>query len=476
MSLKSWVLDRVNRMNALVGRADLAPRDSGDDAFATTAAPPETLPGDLEHLGVYAALVRAVREELEHFVIGALRLHLAIADRDRFTLTSIGVRCPDDGEARALLSQFMREFKPEQVKRYLAREVIAGLPNASAIDLSQFAGLFDAGGSDDAHDYRELILALRGDAPPSGPAAYQVSIVGRWTEQDAHAGAAPAAVHSAGTPATPLAGLRWEFEVEDSAGRRRVVLQAVVPGRRYLVGKGEGCDIRLDGTYTSRRHAELWLDGGAWWVADAGSTNGLRLELPGGRVLRLAASSQEGPARLEDGAQLVLSGLAVGGAAVLPALLLRPSWAARVTPIAGGMAGGMAGSVAGGVPSSSTPVTPVLPVRGAEGALVLMAELASGERRLELRSGALPITVGRSRHQQLVVDRAHESVSGHHLDIVELDDAGAQVVVHGDNGVTVEGVAYPAGASFRWKVGDTMVLGPAAEGERECTLRLARRT
>jgi hypothetical protein len=118
----------------------------------------------------------------------------------------------------------------------------------------------------------------------------------------------------------------------------------------------------------------------------------------------------------------------------------------------------------------------VLPVRGAEGALVLMAELASGERRMELRAGALPITVGRSRHQQLVVDRAHESVSGHHLDIVELDDAGAQVVVHGDNGVTVEGVAYPAGASFRWKVGDTMVLGPAAEGERECTLRLARRT
>ena len=462
MSLKSWVLDRVHRMNELVGRADLAPRD-GTESFATTASPPETLPGDLEHLGVYGALVRAVREELEHFVIGALRLHLAIADHDRFMLTSIGVRCPDDGEARALLSQFMREFKPEQVKRYLAREVIAGLPNASAIDLSQFAGLFDADGNDETHDYRELILALRGDAPPSGPAAYQVSIVGRWTEQDAHAGAAPAAVPSVGTPATPLAGLRCEFEVEDSAGRRRVVLQSVVPGRRYLVGKGEGCDIRLDGTYTSRRHAELWLDGGAWWVADAGSTNGLRLELPGGRVQRLAAGLQEGPARLEEGARLVLSAHAEGGSADYPALMLRPSAAARVTPIAGG------------VPSSPTPITPVLPSRGAEGALVLMAEQACGERRLELRAGALPVTVGRSRHQQLVIDRAHEEVSGHHLDIVELDDAGAQVVVHGDNGVIVEGVAYPAGARFRWKVGDTMVLGPTRQGEHDCTLRLARK-
>ncbi len=461
MSLKSWVLERVHRMNELVGRADLAPRDSVPP-FASTVAPPESVPADLEHLGVYAALVRAVREELEHFVIGALRLHLAIADRDRFMLTSIGVRCPDDGEARALLAQFMREFKPEQVKRYLAREVIAGLPNASAIDLTQFAGLFDADGNDEGHDYRELILALRGDAPPSDSAAYQVSIVGRWSEQDAHAPVPPPAAQAIGTPATPLAGLRCEFEVEDTAGRRRVVLQSVVPGRRYLIGKGEGCDIRVDGTYTSRRHAELWLDGGVWWVADAGSTNGMRLELPGARVQRLAAGAQDGPARLEDGARVVLSAHAEGAASDYPALMLRASSAARVTPIAGG------------VVSPPTPVTPVLPSRGVEGALLLLAHQASGERRLELRPGALPVTVGRSRHQQLVVDRAHEAVSGHHLDIVELDEAGAQVVVHGDNGVMVEGVAYPAGARFRWKVGDTMVLGPARQGEGECTLRLAR--
>lgn len=461
MSLKSWVLERVHQMHDLVGRADLAPRDSV--APSTTASPPDGQPADLEHLGIYAALVRAVREELEHFVIGALRLHLAIADRDRFMLTSIGVRCPDDGEARALLAQFMREFKPEQVKRYLAREVIAGLPNASAIDLSQFAGLFDADGNDEAHDYRELILALRGDAPPSGAAAYQVSIVGRWSELESHAGTPPPAVQSVGTPATPLAGLRCEFEVEDAAGRRRVVLQSVVPGRRYLIGKGEGCDIRLDGTYTSRRHGELWLDGGAWWVADAGSTNGMRIELPGTRVQRLAASAHDAPVRLEDGARLVLSAHAEGTAADYPALMLRPSAAARVTPIAGGVA------------SPPTPITPVLPARNAEGALVLTARLASGERRLELQPGALPVAVGRSRHQQLVVDRDHEAVSGHHLDIVELDDAGAQVVVHGDNGVIVEGVAYPPGARFRWKVGDTMVLGPPEQGERECTLTLARR-
>jgi hypothetical protein len=38
-----------------------------------------------------------------------------------------------------------------------------------------------------------------------------------------------------------MAGQRCEFELEDADGRRRVVLQSVVPGRRYVVGKGETC-------------------------------------------------------------------------------------------------------------------------------------------------------------------------------------------------------------------------------------------
>ena len=106
--------------------------------------------------------------------------------------------------------------------------------------------------------------------------------------------------------------------------------------------------------------------------------------------------------------------------------------------------------------------------------MTLTARLASGEQRLELHAGALPFAVGRSRNQQLVIDRIHEVVSGHHLDIVEVDASSAQVVVQGDNGVVVEGIAYPPGTRFRWKVGDTMVLGPALHGEPECTLTLSR--
>ena len=68
-------------------------------------------------------------------------------------------------------------------------------------------------------------------------------MVGRWSEIDAvraSAGGSPSAQgqHPGATPSTPMAGQRSEFDVHDADGRRRIVLQAVVPGRRYLIGKG----------------------------------------------------------------------------------------------------------------------------------------------------------------------------------------------------------------------------------------------
>lgn len=475
MSLKSWVLDRVHRINALHGRADLPPRDSGmltPDVGPQTQAPDSRL-SESEHLGPYAALIAAVRDELEHFVVSHVRLHLAIADHDRFVLTSIGVDCPGGGDARALLQQFMREFKPEQVKRYLAREVIAGLPNASAIDLSQFAGLIDLQAREDEDDdeYADLIDALRGAAATPAARPYQVSVAGRWTELESPvrpvAPAAGAPRSGGSTPTTPLAGQRCEFDVEDADGRRRVVLQSVVAGRRYMVGKGETSDLRVNGTYTSRRHAELWQEQGHWWIADAGSTNGLRVEWPTGSVERSGGPESNGSSaaiRLLDGARIVLSAQAQGPAGDYPSIALRaPNAPARVTPIAG---------VAS---APKTALTPILLSRPTEGLLTLTARLASGERTLELRAAMLPITIGRSRTQQLVIDRVHEAVSGHHLDIVELDEAGAQVLVHGDNGVVVDGVPHPVGARFRWKPGQAMVLGAGLHDHPACTLVLARR-
>ena len=202
-----------------------------------------------------------------------MRLHLAIAERDRFLLTAIGIGCETSDEARRLLQQFVREFKPEQVKRYLAREVIGGLPNAAAIDLSQFAGLFDADAARLAEEeaeggeYRELLEALRARPAAGALPGYRGQrdgSLGRARRRSAHRRDRPVAGAGVVT-GTALAGQRCEFDVEDGSGRRRVVLHGVLPGRRYVVGNSEGADIRVEGTFASRRHAEIWLENGGWW-------------------------------------------------------------------------------------------------------------------------------------------------------------------------------------------------------------------
>ena len=107
--------------------------------------------------------------------------------------------------------------------------------------------------------------------------------------------------------------------------------------------------------------------------------------------------------------------------------------------------------------------------------MVVTVHMASGERTVEIPVEPQPFRIGRSRSQGLVIDWAHEDVSGHHVDIVELDDEGAKVVVHGDNGVSVAGITHARGSQFRWQRGEKMYLGRMIGGEPECTLTLSRR-
>jgi hypothetical protein len=254
MPLKNWILQRMNRMNAVAGRPDLAyraPRSAAaglrepslrDGAASVDAA----LPGPA-HLGAYAPLIGAIRDELQHFVSSQLRLHLAIAERDRYLLTSIDVECIDGSDGADLLARFAREFTPEQIKRFLARDVIAHLPNASAIDLSQFGGLNaaqePARQSADEDAYAELLVQLRSSTPSESPRSFDVALVGRWTDSDPVA----ASRATGAAPRTPLAGSRVELDIEDANGHRHVALSAVVANRRYSIGKGDGCDIAVDG-------------------------------------------------------------------------------------------------------------------------------------------------------------------------------------------------------------------------------------
>jgi hypothetical protein len=70
------------------------------------------------------------------------------------------------------------------------------------------------------------------------------------------------------------------------AGRR-----LPLPPRGATIGRSRDCDIVLDDTGISRRHAEIRPSGDGWTVTDLGSTNGMQLN---GRTVRGAHPLQAG--------------------------------------------------------------------------------------------------------------------------------------------------------------------------------------
>src|SRR3954468_8071871 len=53
--------------------------------------------------------------------------------------------------------------------------------------------------------------------------------------------------------------------------------RTVLSGSRVTIGRSRDCDVTLEDANVSRRHAELRREGGAWVVADLGSTNGVKI-------------------------------------------------------------------------------------------------------------------------------------------------------------------------------------------------------
>src|SRR5437899_4810253 len=114
MAVKRWMLGKVNAGS----RRDLPSheRDAarGDAPGAARLREPSVGaldhgPGTIdeaEHLGPYASLIGAIRSELEQFATSQLRLHLAIAERDRYLLTSIELECEGNDHERELLRRF----------------------------------------------------------------------------------------------------------------------------------------------------------------------------------------------------------------------------------------------------------------------------------------------------------------------------------------------------------------------------------
>ena len=73
--------------------------------------------------------------------------------------------------------------------------------------------------------------------------------------------------------------------------------QLLVPPQGAVIGRSRECDIVLDDSGISRRHAQIMPSGGGWRIEDLGSTNGLRVN---GRRVQGSAQLQGGD-RVEMG-------------------------------------------------------------------------------------------------------------------------------------------------------------------------------
>jgi hypothetical protein len=220
MKLKSWMVKKVNGMDDPGPREPQPQSDTREPSVRAVGAQRGGVPNDAEQLGPYRALIEAIREELEHFVTTQLRLHLAIAERDRYVLASVEVECDESDEHRDLLRRFIGEFKPEQIKHYLAKEVIAGLRNASAIDLSQFAGLNaaqqDDGTNEEEERYADLLAELRRGSPQSVARPYRVTLLGRWSQLDALPPGNDRGSQRSRSAQTPLSTPAFAIDIEDA--------------------------------------------------------------------------------------------------------------------------------------------------------------------------------------------------------------------------------------------------------------------
>ena len=281
MKLKGWMLRKVNGMGNPGSRVE--PRSHAAMAAGGAGAPQfdasrlrafgehrGAMPDDVENLGPYRALIGAIREELEHFVTTQLRLHLAIAERGCARIrrnqatkaTSIASCCA--GSSRRRLSR----------SSYLAKEVIAALRNASAIDLSP-AGL-NAAQQDRAQTRKGAIwehssscdeLASKRRAVSSDP-------TGRWSARDTCACERPRLPGSKRADAACRADVRDDIEdagafaVSSSRPSCRAV---VMPSARERAAKSWSMGP------CQPPALQMWLEKG-WWVVDAGSTNGIRVE------------------------------------------------------------------------------------------------------------------------------------------------------------------------------------------------------
>ena len=446
-------------MNGLTTRPDLprspvfhaaaveAPSVSAARADVSAAHPARRSAPAAANLGPYAPLIARDPRRAR-----ALRRQLSAAasdDRRARSLSAHLDRRPRDraGRAADLLRRFIREFRPEQIKEYLAKEVIGPLPNASAIDLSQFAGLNAGRGDEEPEEddsYSELLAELRSAKPSPGARPYEVNL------DRPLVGSRPRRAPPRAAACAADAARRTQRRDRDRGRRRQPPRRAAIGGagpsvcdrqRRRLRHRGERrlCEPAPLRDLARSRHVV-----GHRRRIDQRHPRRARRERAG--TQRLVAQSRDPSrpsSRSRAGARIVLSAYGDGDAEELSAARARcrarrdsrdadrardprrtrrrrrRSWRRGR-----GRADGRSSRTwhRARARSSSTRASPVL-------------------RRALARTRGSPST-GRTRACRVITSTSPRSTK-----------RALTVVVHGDNGVRLAGTTYPPGARLHWKVG-----------------------
>lgn len=199
---------------------------------------------------------------------------------------------------------------------------------------------------------------------------------------------------------------------------------------RLVIGRGEGCDIRLPDPSVSHRHASIRQRGSDYLVVDEGSTNGtyvasVRLPPQSPRLLRSGELIRVGRVWLE-----------VKLEAVVPTA--NPAMATKEIALA--------------------LVQGALEAQGETTALrVAVVEGPDQGRALDIVETEQPHLLGRARDVQLLLDDA--DASRHHVELLRRGDRLYVRDLNSKNGSALAGEPMPPDKELAWSPKDELQIG-----------------
>lgn len=416
-----------------------------------------------EKLGQFAPLVEALRSEFEILGDQKVGSHRTVSSEAVCRVSEIRVQ-PLSGIATTTLKEVLDTYDLPTIKEFLLRVILRNNPHAAYFEFKEFKGIkpVAAPARVDAKK-RAIRAALREIGLMAGSEHFIVLIKYKFVKS------APPLRPRGGQRRAADAGpfvANGQWIIEDADGTRNQTIE--IRGREspWRIGRGADCQIHTNATYASAHHANIWFEAGAWWYQDAGSTNGSRI-VHSGQVTPLQPSAGHqwhAPVRLETNSTITLCADKQGAASDYARLTLAGGAdSVPSTPIA---------KAVGAVPVSAISIPDEEGSQSSSATPVL--RLSIGEETVELEIDQMPVRIGRSPTNELVVPQSQANVSREHLVVHSITEAGMDIEVIGRSGVMLESTLHRKSERFNCSWGATLLLTRPRDGRPPCTLTLLR--